>query len=284
MKIPFCIIAGCFIFAFALLHTASANLVLDPTFTGVTYSGTTPGLTTLYGQFGTETGSTLTVANWSTSGYNFVYAPGTGDIGSSAAGANSGQPKEAPGQYNYNGYGNTYMWGPNNGSANGLPSTDPVGGNYIAMDGAYEVAAISQTITGLTVGQVYALKFYWAAAQQQSFTGATTENITATLGSQSFTTTTYDLTSEGFSGWMQQTFDFTATSTSETLSFLAAGTPSGEPPFTLLGGVDLELVPDSSNWMGFLGFGAVCIVFQGLRRRQRRKAQLGKPEGLAPFA
>ena len=284
MEIPFRLAAGCFIFAFALLHEASANLVLDPDFTGVTYSGTTGGLTTLYGQFGTETGSTLTVADWSTSGYNFVYAPGTGDIGTNTAGANSGNPKEAPGQYNYNGYGTTYMWGPNNGSANGLPSTNPAGGNFIAMDGAYEVGAVSQTITGLTVGKVYALKFYWAAAQQQSFTGATTENITATLGSQSFTTTTYDLTSEGFSGWMQQTFDFTATSTSETLSFLAAGTPSGEPPFTLLGGVDLELVPDTSNWMGFAGFGAACIVFQGARRRYRRKAQLAQSEQLPPVA
>ena len=269
---PLIRIAACSLFvAFATPHRAAANLVQDGNFTGVVNSGSTAGLTTLYGQFGTETGSTLTVANWSTAGYNFVYAPGTGDIGTAAAGANSGQPKEAPGQYNYNGYGTTYMWGPNNGSANGLPSTDPLGGNYIAMDGAYEVGAVSQTITGLTVGKIYVLSFYWAAAQQQSFTGATTENVTATLGSQSFTTTTYNLGSQGFSGWMLQSFAYTATSGTETLSFLAAGTPSGEPPFTLLGGINLALIPDFSNWLVFTGFGAACIVFQTMRRRRQGK-------------
>ena len=133
-----------------------------------------------------ETGY-LTVANWRTTGYNFVYAPGTADIGTTG-GANSGQPKEAPGQYNSGGYGSTYMWGPNNGSANGLPATSPAGGNFIAGDGAFQVGAIKQTITGLTAGQTYSVKFYWAGAQQQSFSGATTEAWTVTFGSQSFTT------------------------------------------------------------------------------------------------
>jgi len=273
LKIPFLTIAFSFVFAIAMTQSTSANLVQNGNFTSVTYSGTLP-LTTLYGQFGTGTGSTLTVSNWTTSGYNFVYAPGTADAGTQASGANSGQPKEAPGQYNApNGYGNTYMWGPQNGSSNGLPSTSPAGGNFVAMDGAYEVGAITQVITGLTVGQTYVLKFYWAGAQQEGFTGSTTENLTVALGTGSHTTSTVTTPSEGFSGWTQQTFYYTATATTETLSFLASGTPNGEPPFSLLGGVDLEVIPDFSNWMVFGGFGLVCIFFEAMRRRRRRLSE-----------
>lgn len=254
------------IFAFALPKDSHANLVQNGNFTSVVNTPGTTGLTTLYGQFGT---GYLTVSNWSTTGYNFVYAPNTVDVGTQASGANSGQPNQAPGQYNApNGYGSTFMWGSNNGGVSTFPSTSPAGGNFIAMDGAFETAAVTQTITGLTVGQVYVLKFYWAGAQQQGFTGITTDNITATLGSQSFTTSTVTVPSMGFSGWVQQTFYYTATSTSATLSFLAAGTPTGEPPFSLLGGVDLQVVPDFSNWMVFAAFGTVCIVFETVRRRR----------------
>jgi hypothetical protein len=244
-------------------------------------------LTTLFGQFGSDsgatppaTGSTLTVANWDTSGYNFVYAPGTADSGTSAAGANAGKPNQAPGQFTVTtgankGYGNTYMWGSNNGGASTLPATDPAGGNFVAADGAYEQGAITQTVTGLTVGKTYQLTFYNAAAQQQGFDGATTEKWTVTLGSQAFTTPTINLAAHSFSGWSQVTFYYTATATSETLSFLAAGTPNGEPPFSLLGGVDLEPVPDFSNWMVFAGFGAVCMAFE-VGRRRRRSAEFAR--------
>ena len=226
------------------------------------------GQPVVYGQFGTGSGSTLTLANWTTTGYNFLYAPNTADAGTTN-GANSGQPNEAPGQYNAsNGYGSTYMLGSNNGGASTLPATDPAGGNFIAADGAYEVGAVSQTINGLTVGNAYVLNFYWAAAQQQSYTGATTENWAVSLGSQTFTTPTYNLPSKSFSGWMSQSFTYTATGTSETLSFLAGGTPSGQPPFSLLGGVSLALVPEPSAWVLLVGCGAVATVLGVIRRRR----------------
>ena len=229
-----------------------------------------------YGQFGTGAGSTLTVAGWTTSGYNFVYSPGTADAGTQANGANSATVKEAPGQYNAaDGYGNTYLWGPQNGAANGMPATDPAGGNFIALDGTYEVGAVSQTINGLKIGEVYVLKFYWAGAQQQGFTTNTTETVAVTLGGTTFNTGTATISGSGFSGWNQATFYYTATGTSEVLSFLATGTPDGQPPFTLLGGVDMEVVPDFSNWMVFAGFGAVCIVFETMRRRRRRQRESG---------
>jgi hypothetical protein len=187
-------------------------------------------------------------------------------------GANSGAPNEAPGQFNAgNGYGNTYMWGSHNSGATTWTNV-PGGGNFVAGDGAYEQGAITQTITGLTVGKAYQLNFEYGAAQQQSFNGATTETWQVTLGSQTFNTTTIDLASNAFSGWKSGVMWFTATSTSETLSFLASGTPNGEPPFSLLGAVDLEPLPDFSNWMVFVGFGAVCITFEAVRRRRHSAA------------
>ena len=257
-------------------QSADADFITDGYFQSLSYSGSKT-LTTLYGQFGTGTGSTLTLANWSTTGYSFVYAPGTADAGTTT-GANSGAANEAPGQYNTSsGYGSTYLWGANNGGLSTFTAyPGPANENFLASDGAYEVAAVSQIINGLTVGQLYAVKFYWAAAQQQNFSGATTENWTATLGSQSFTTSTYNLASKSFSGWMPQTFVYTATSTSETLSFLAGGTPSGLPPFVLLGGVSMDAVPEPSGWMLFTGLGFAGMLIEVIRRRRRVACQPGE--------
>ena len=250
-------------------NATPADLITDSYFQAISYSKSkTLPLTTLYGQFGTDTGSTLTLANWNTTGYNFVYAPNTADAGSST-GANSGAPNEAPGEYNTSsGYGDTYMWGSNNKGASTLPPTDPAGGNFIAADGAFQVGPITQMITGLTVGKVYALNFYWAAAQQQGFTGTTTEQWQVTLGTETGTTSKITLLTKSFSGWVQQTFDYTATSTMELLSFLAVGTPSGQPPFVLLGGVTMDMVPEPSTWVLFAGAGAVCMVYRVVRRRR----------------
>jgi hypothetical protein len=231
--------ALCGVIPLTLAQVALANnLVLNGGF-----ESTTAGA----GQLGYNTEAT----GWSTSGYNFLFTPGSADT------------TGAVGQY-----GSLYLWGPNDGSANGLPATSPAGGNYIGADGAYQVGAISQTISGLTVGQTYALSFYWAGVQQYGFTGDTTENWTASLGSQSQTTTTVTPVSHGFSGWIAQTFDYTATSTSETLSFLATGTPSGEPPFSLLDGVSLSAVPESATmWVSVFVLLPVC----GLMLRNRRQ-------------
>ncbi|MEP6668709.1 MAG: hypothetical protein ABJF10_06125 [Chthoniobacter sp.] len=263
------------VFALTLVQSAPANLVQDGNFTSVTYSGA-PALSAPYfGQFGTGTGSTLTVANWTTAGYNFVYSATNVDQGTQASGANAGQPNQAPGQFNTGaGYGNTYMWGSHNGGASTW-TAPPGGGNFIAADGAFEQGALTQVITGLTVGQTYALKFYYGGAQQQgTFTTATTSQWTVSMGTGNvagnFTTPVVNNPAESFSGWFQQTFYFYANNTTETLSFLASGTPNGQPPFALLAGVDLQVVPEFSSWMVFAGFGAVCIGFEMVRRRRRR--------------
>jgi hypothetical protein len=294
LKTPIRITAFASVFAIvlAMAQNARANLVTDGTFTTITYSdqAAKPITGQLYGQFGSDStsgeanGSTLTVGGWDTSGYNFVYTAATISAGTQANGATA-QPLQAPGESNAtsgvsNGYGNTFMWGKGTGATvasgnNGGTTTitaPPLGGNIVAADAIYQVGAITQTITGLTVGKLYVLTFYWAGAQQEgsTFTKATTENWTVSLGGTSKTTATVNNTAEGFTGWMEQTFYYTATSTSEVLSFTAGGGPACEPPFALLADVDLEVVPDVSNWMIFTGFGAVCIVFQMVRRRRRR--------------
>jgi hypothetical protein len=181
-------------------------------------------------QFGT--GYAQQVTDWTTSGYNFVFTPGAADT------------TGATGQY-----GALHLWGPNNGGAasNHLPATSPNGGNYLAMDGAYEVEPVSQTLFGLTPGKAATVSFFYAGAQQSGYTGATTEQLIVSLGGQSFATPVLQNVDHGFTGWYSESFTFTPTSSSEVLSFLAVGTPNGEPPFTLLDGVSVSQTPEPSS-------------------------------------
>ncbi len=128
----------------------------------------------------------------------------------------------------------------------------PDGGNFIAMDGdslsgtggdgTTPGGTVSQTIAGLTVGGQYNVSFDWAGAQLQNRTGATTERVGVQFGSAVQTTTVVNNVSGGFTGWMQQTFRFIATSTSQLLTFISYGTPSGLPPLVLLDGVSVVAV------------------------------------------
>jgi len=269
--------------AFALSQNARANLVTNGNFTNVLLPSGSSG-TNLSGEIGTGStgaGNYLNVVGWTSTGYNYVYTfvGGTNmaTAGTKAGGPNAGMPALQPSEY-----ANTYMWGtgPSGGAAGGNGGTGniiapPSGGNFLALDADATSATlngpVSQKITGLTIGKVYILKFNWAAAQQESFNGATTESLAVTFGAQTFTTGTFSLANHAFSGWMQATFAFTATSGTQTLSFLAGGGPSGLPPFVLLGNVDLEVIPEFSNWMAFAGFGMICIVFETIRRRRRLK-------------
>jgi len=208
--------------AAALLMAASAAQATDLVVNGGFETTTNGG-----GQLGFNTNAT----GWTTNGYNFLFTSGTADD---------------PGVTGSD--GNLKLWGPGGGvrysaySNKGLPASSPAGGNYVAADGAYEVGAITQTINDLTIGDEYAVSFYWAGAQQSGFTLATTEGWDVSLGSTTQDTTIVHDVSLGFTGWQYQTFDFTASSSTEVLSFLAVGTPSGEPPFALLDGVSMTQV------------------------------------------
>jgi hypothetical protein len=202
-----------------------------------------------------QLGYNTTANGWSSTGYNFIFASGTAD--NTVSGGSPGQ------------YGNVYLWGPNDGSANGLPASSPDGGNYVAADGAFGVAPIQQTIDGLTVGSTYTVGFWWAGAQQYNFFGPNTEQWQVSLGSQSQSTVVVDNSSQGFTGWTYQTFTYTATSASEVLSFLAVGTPNGVPPFSLLDGVSLyAAAPEPSSWILILGALGLAGGIRGIRSKK----------------
>ena len=192
-----------------------------------------------------------TSSGWSSpGGYNFIFLPDT----ATSTGAT--------GQYNF-----LSLWGAGNGGMNTWDGNAPdASSNFIAADGAFLVQPIQQTITGLTVGDHYALTFDWAGAQQSGYQGATSEEWLVSLGSQTQSTGVKQNAAEGFTGWMSEEFIYTATSTSEVLSFLAVGTPDGQPPFSLLTDVSLMDVPEPGS-VAMVAAGALGLL--ALRRRKR---------------
>jgi hypothetical protein len=204
------------------------------------------------GQLGYTTDATgWTVDN---NGFDFLFAPDTVDTTGSL------------GQYGF-----LTLWGPNNGSANGMTAASPSGGNFVAADGDFQTAPVEQIITGLTVGKTYSVGFDYGFAQQQGFDGATEQHWSVSFAGVTQTTATYDLPNHGFSGWMHASYDFVATHTTETLSFLAYGNLP-VPPFALLDGVTFtpDTVPEPASWaLMLIGFGGL-----GLATRRRRAKSL----------
>ncbi|CAM5797871.1 PEPxxWA-CTERM sorting domain-containing protein [Rhizobacter fulvus] len=154
-------------------------------------------------------------------------------------------------------------------SLNAKDSSD--GGHFIAIDGDPGFSAVlSQTISGLTVGHTYTLSFLMAGAQEDDKFGNTTDSWRVTFGNQTRDSTIITNTTHGFTDWISQSMTFTASSTSQILSFLAVGTPTGLPPVSLLDGVSLvdstvPAVPEPSSWAMLLaGVGAMGFM---LRKR-----------------
>lgn len=213
------------------------------------------------------------VQGWTNNGYNFVFTP---DMSQSA----SGSP-QSPSYLT--------LWGmPGTGVSNGI-GPSPTGGNFVVSDGAYLNGPISQSVSGLEVGHQYTLSFWWAAGQQFTFDGATTDAWTVCFGTCAFTTNydnngdgyatftpgtgeimstgTVAVPNHGFVPWRYEELTFTATSSTQTLSLLAYGTPLGQPPFALIDGLSLQSVPEPTTWaMMLIGFGLVGGV---MRTRSR---------------
>jgi hypothetical protein len=205
--------------------------------------------------------TTSNVSNWSTGGYNFIYTPTSLRTSGSQAGDplayqtggglvglyNATAPSTYTGQY-------------------ATIFSSPAGGNIVGADGAFQVGAITQTVNGMEIGGDYAVTFWYGGAQQDTYSGTTTEAWKVSLGGQSFETPVLTNASHGFTGWYSQTFIFEATSTSEVLSFLAIGTPSGEPPFSLLDGVTDFEVPEPGT-VAMMCAGVAGLILVARKRR-----------------
>lgn len=166
------------------------------------------------------------------------------------------------------------LWNTTNGGTSTIANS-PDGGNFVAIDGDSTYGKpISQTINGLVIGTSYTLSFYQAAAQQKGSGNGnpTTERWSVTLGSSPAQLSTQMTNPDkGFTAWSQQTMTFTATQTSELLTFAAAGTPSGVPPISLLDGVSLSANAPEPQTYGLVGL--ALVMFPALHRLRRRKKQ-----------
>jgi hypothetical protein len=244
----------CGLLAFGLIQAAHAtNLVTDGTFTDATgVAGNEPN-----GQIGNFT----TVVGWTASGGNNA---GVGDIGYTFL----YQPGTAYTSGAYGSAGEVYLWGPggNGGSVNnGLDAPVPGGGNFVTGSGIYLVpSTLSQTITGLTVGDTYDVSFYYAGAQQCGWTGPTTNGWTVSLGGQTENSPALDTPSEGFTGWQLDTMAFAATNSTESLSFTAFGFPPSPDleETSLLADVSLtqDPTPDAASTALLLGFSLLALI------------------------
>jgi hypothetical protein len=164
--------------------------------------------------------------------------------------------------------GSGYMGPPGNTPATFavFPGVSPVGGNFLAGDSDILYSeTISQTITGLTAGAKYLHTFYQAGAQQSGYNGATYDQWKVTFGGSSQMLTMMNVPNAGVVGWMTQSMIFTAASTSQALTFLAVGGPTGDPPMALLDGVSLSRVPEPAS-IAVLGFAAACVALSRRRR------------------
>jgi hypothetical protein len=188
--------------------------------------------------------------------YNFIVGPGTID--------STGVLTKYNSQLTLYGTNNTIVLPATTQPAglNVIPNSSPDGGNYLALDGAFEVGPLSQQLSGLTVGNSYDLTFYMAAGQQSGYEApqGLTEKFDVTLGGQTLSTPVITYANRGFVDWSLVKLTFTADSVNPILSFLSVGTPDGQPPFALLDGVSLESVPEPSTCLvGTMLFGALAL-------------------------
>jgi hypothetical protein len=145
-------------------------------------------------------------------------------------------------------------------------TASPAGGNFVVQDGNYLTGTLSQSISGLTVGHVYALSFYQALGQQTGYTGMTTNQWVVSLGGQTDYSTQLTNASGGFTGWSYVTDYFTATATTETLGFTTSAT--GAPPFALLDGISMVDTPEPASWTVML---VGLMGLAGVRRRAQAR-------------
>jgi hypothetical protein len=270
---------------------ARANYIVNGTFATTATTGT----------FGAAGGGINTGSDYSAGGSmnNWTVSDVSGSTGLALlyVAGNQGSTTAAGTGVNLTGrFGNFSVYDPGNiagatphGGA--IPNTSPGGGNFIVADGAvgYQIA-LYQTLTNLTVGTKYDLSFWYAAGQQSGFTGVTTEGwqvsllstaqMTVATGSGIQDTPTQanvagtsspGLANGSFQSWAQDTMEFTATGSTQVLTFLSMGTPGGQPPVDFLSDVVLIAAPEPAS-MALFGVGmAGLFLVPGFRKRRLAK-------------
>jgi len=170
----------------------------------------------------------------------------------------------------------------------------PVSGT-VAPDNTYQ-GEIHQQITDLMPGKTYDISFFWGGGQQAPRAADTLDfqllvglcasgqnpgqiagemnHLGPTAGGASgscgFYTPVITAADHGFTGWEHATnVSITATAASETLSFLALGTPAGVslPPMVLLDGVSATEeehgVPEPGTWsLLLIGFAVAGVAWR----------------------
>ena len=252
-------IAVCVVACSLATAAAGANLITNGSFNSVSPANAGSGDILSGDGFANLSNDSGFVTGWTVGNH--------ADIAAQAWYIPNGQADTVPGSGPW--YSGWALHGPATGSSNGLgPSPD--GGALVEIDGGGDYrASLDQKLIGLTVGRTYNVKFYWGGGQQSCCGGTTTEQLQVSFGNSTQSTAVWNNPQAGFSGWFSESFAFVADGASQTLSFLAIGTPYGQPPVVLLDGVSVEAaVPEPATWaMLIAGFGLV-----GAAARRRRAA------------
>lgn len=153
----------------------------------------------------------------------------------------------------------------------------PSGGNMLVVgaDRSYVDTTVSQTVSGLVVGQTYKLAFDWAGAQATGSSGDTQTRVLGDIDGFSFGTVYQNVLSESMGSWSGFEFLFTAASSTAVLNLNPDAVGASLDPFALIDNVSLtevSAVPEIDpvgvgSVMGLLA-GAFCL----LERRRLRIA------------
>jgi hypothetical protein len=233
--------------------SAKASLVQNGSFENTTLTNTG-----YFNQFSPSYGGTglSNVANWTVNCAGTLYSANAGSCAPGDPLLVLVVPNTSPTAFSP---GNG-LYGPGPTPATDAIPPSPDGGNFVAEDGnAILNTSFSQQISGLNPGSAYVLSFYQAATQQLGMSGATTEQWQVSLGSQTEDSTLMSNPSQSFTPWAQQTLTFTATSSSEALTFLALGSPAGLPPIALLDGVSLTAATPEPSYATLMGAGLLGL-------------------------
>lgn len=232
----------------------------------VTRSNDPAGYVYGYDVTGWSTSSSIAVVFGSGISDNDLYGATHGpEYGWSGSGANTRE--------NWNLAGPNYTPQPIN---SGLTASSPQGGNFFGEDSNFLVGAMTQTISGLMVGQNYTLSFWWAGSQLANQGNPNGTDMSSgwnvSLGSDVSKSVSATYKFGGFSGWQQEIYNFTASASSEVLSFTPFG--SGTPPMSLLDGVaiyeGINVVPEPAEWaLAVAGFGLIALRLRSRRQQSQ---------------